>query len=95
MQMKLSKTFFNLLSRYQIGLELSMRGSGFDGVKLLSYKCHKINFKCGGSYIDSPDWIKKATINSKKKCFQYAAMVALNYGEIKWNPERFQILNLL
>ena len=27
--------------------------------------CHIINFKQGGSYIDSPDWIKrkKATIN--------------------------------
>ena len=23
------------------------------------------------------------------KCFQYAATVALNYEEIKWNPERF------
>ena len=22
------------------------------------YKCHKINPDCGGSYIDSPDWIK-------------------------------------
>ena len=28
-------------------------------------KCHKVNFKRGGSYNDSPDWIKKkkATIN--------------------------------
>ena len=34
---------------------------------------------------------KKVTTNLKNKdckCFQYAAMVALNYGEIKWNPER-------
>ena len=22
------------------------------------YKCHKTNPDCGGSYIDSPDWIK-------------------------------------
>ena len=22
------------------------------------------------------------------KCFQYAATVALNYEEIKWNPEK-------
>ena len=40
-----------------------------------------------GSYIDSPDWIKKekVTINPKNtddKCFQYAATVALNYEEI-------------
>ena len=51
------------------------------------------NFKCGGSYIDSPDWInkKKVTMNSKNKddkCFQYAVTVALNYEEINWNPER-------
>ena len=53
------------------------------------YKCHKVNF--GGSYIDSPDWIKKTTINQKNeddKCFQYGAIVALNYEEIQRNPER-------
>ena len=31
----------------------------FDYVNLLYYKCHKINLNCGGSYIDSPDWICK------------------------------------
>ena len=25
------------------------------------YKCHKVHFKSGGSYIDSPDWIKGKT----------------------------------
>ena len=32
-------------------------------------KCHKLNFKPGGSYIDSPDWIKnkKATVNLKNE----------------------------
>ena len=46
-----------------------MRGSDFifDLVQMMYYKCHKIGFKRGGSYIDSPDWIKKkkATINPK------------------------------
>ena len=65
----------------------------FDLVQLLHYKCHKRNFKDGGSYLDSPDWIKKkkVTINPKNtddKCFQYAATSALNYEEIKWNPEK-------
>ena len=64
---ELSESFF---SRYQIGLETSMRRSDFifDSVQLLHYKCHKINFKRGGSYICSPEWIKKkkATINPKK-----------------------------
>ena len=35
----------------------------FDCVHLLYYQCHKINFKRGGSYIDSPDSIK----NKKRK----------------------------
>ena len=57
------------LSRFQSGLETSMRGSDFifDSVQRLYYKCNKINFKCGGSYVDSPDRIKmnKAIINRK------------------------------
>ena len=65
----------------------------FDSVQLLYYECHKTNFKRGASYMDSPEWIKKkkTTINPKNtdnKCFQYAATVALHYGEIKWSPER-------
>ena len=57
------------------------------------YKRHKVDFKRGASYIDSPDWIKKkkATINAKNtdgKCFPYKASVAFNYEKIKWNPER-------
>ena len=44
-------------TRYQTGLEGLMKGSDFvfDCVNLLRYKCHKINLKHGGSYIDSPD----------------------------------------
>ena len=29
------------------------------------YKCHKINPNRGGSYIDSPDWIKNKKSNNK------------------------------
>ena len=47
-----------------------MRGRNltFDSVQLIYYKCHKVNFKRRGSYIDSQDWIKnkKTTINPKK-----------------------------
>ena len=65
----------------------------FDLVQLLYYKCHRINFRHAGSYIESPDWIKdkKATAtptNKDDNWFQYAIAVALNYEEIKWNPER-------
>ena len=51
----------SLLSKYQIGLEISMRGRDFifDLVQILLHKCHKIKFKHGGSYIDSSVWIKK------------------------------------
>ena len=74
----------SLKNRYQNNLE-SVKGSKFvfDYIHLLYCKCHKINPNCGGSYIDSPDWIKnkKVTINSinKKdnKCFQYTVIVAL------------------
>ena len=76
---------------YQNNLE-SMEGSEFVSVyiHLLYYKCHEINPNCGGSYIDSPDWIKnkKATINpinKKNKCFQHAVTVASNHEEIKKN----------
>ena len=61
----------------------------FDCIHLLYYKCHKINSKRGGSYIDSPDWIKNKNssinpINKKdKKCFQYAITVPLNHKEIE------------
>ena len=30
-------------------------------VQLMYYKSHKVHFKSGGSYIDSPDWIKGKT----------------------------------
>ena len=70
-----------------------MRGSNliFNSVQLLYYKCHKTNFERGGSNIDSPHYIKKATANPENeddKCFQYAATVALSYEEIESYPER-------
>ena len=82
--------FESLRSRYHGNLETSMRGSDFifDSVQVMYCKCHKVNFKRGGSYIDSPDWIKKkkTTINPKNtdgKCCQYVVTVALNYEGIK------------
>ena len=49
----------SLKNRYQNKLE-SMKGTDFvlDYVHLLYYKCYKSNPNWGGSYIDSPDWIK-------------------------------------
>ena len=49
----LEKLFNSPKNRYQINLQL-MRGSEFvfDYVQLCSYKCHKINLDCAGSYTD-------------------------------------------
>ena len=51
--------FDSLKNRYQNSFQ-SIRGSEFvfNYVHLLYYKCHKINFNRGGSYIVSPHWIK-------------------------------------
>ena len=53
--------FETFLSRYQDNLERGIEDNEFvfDSVQLLYYKCHKINFRRGGSYIDFPNWIKK------------------------------------
>ena len=86
----------SFLQKYQEGLEESMRGSEFifDSVDSLYYNnLNKVSLSRGGSYIDSPERLKnkKATINPKNnddKCFQYALTVALNYEQIKKNPQR-------
>ena len=87
--------FESLLSTYQTDLERSMKESDFifDSIQMLYYKCHKINFKHGGSYRESPDSTgnKKATINLENKdnrCFQYATTVALNLDKIEKDPQR-------
>ena len=85
----------SLLKRYQERLEESTRGSEFvfDGVNALYYNLNKISLNRGKSYIDPPKWLKnkKTTINPQNKkddkCFQYALTVALNYQNIKNNPE--------
>ena len=55
--------------------------------------CHKISLNPGGSYTDSPKWLKnkKAAVNSKNnddKYFQYAITVALNHKNIVKDPRR-------
>ena len=91
----IKELFGSLKNRYQNSLE-SMKGSefAFNFFQLLYYKCHNISANRGGSYIDSPNWIKNktATINpiikKESKCFEYAVTVALNYEEIKVDLQR-------
>ena len=91
----IEEIFKSFLQIYQEGLEESMRGSEFifDRVDALYYDLNKISLSRGGSYIDSPEWLKKkkAAINPKNnddKCFQYALTVALNYEQIKKDAQR-------
>ena len=66
------------MSSYQGNLQRSMRGSNFifESIQYLfiNVTCKILKVGWGGSYIDSPDWIKKkkATINLKNtddSCF--------------------------
>ena len=82
--------FVSLCSRYQGNVEISIRRTDFifDSLQLVHYKLHNVNFKHGGSYTDSPDWMKmkKGTTSPKNtddKCFQHEATIALNCDEIK------------
>ena len=62
----IEELFKPLPHRYQINLEKLMKVSEFlfHYVHLLCYKCHKINLNHGGSYIDSPEWIKNKKLST-------------------------------
>ena len=65
----IEEVFESFLQKYQEGLEESMRGSEFsyDSVDALYYNLNKVSLSRGGSYIDSPKWLKnkETTINPK------------------------------
>ena len=91
----IKELFQSLLQRYQEHLQEKMRGSDFvfDGVNFLYCDFNKISISRGGSYIDSPKWLKhkNSTINPKSndyKCFQYAVTLALNLDKINKNSQR-------
>ena len=87
--------FESFLQKYEENLQNKTKGSDFefDGVNFLYYDFNKISLNRGGSYTDSPKWLKdkKSTINPKNnddKCFQYAVTLALNLDKIKKDPQR-------
>ena len=91
----IKELFKSLLQRYQENLQEKMKGSdfAFDRVNYLYYNLNKISISKGGSYIDSPKWLKdkKSIINPKNndyKCFQYAVTLALNLDKINKNSQR-------
>ena len=91
----IQELFRSFLQKYEENLQNKMRGSDFefDGVNFLCYDFNKISLNRGGSFIDSPKWLKdkKSTINPKNndhKCFQYAVTLALNLNKINKHPQR-------
>ena len=89
----IKELFISFLQRYQENLQEKMKGSdfAFDGVNYLYYNFNKISISRGGSYIDSPKWLKdkKSTVNQKNygnKCFQYAVTLTLNIDKINDHP---------
>ena len=91
----IKELFKSFLQRYQEHLQEKLKGSdfAFDGVNYLYYNLNKISIRRGGSYIDSPKWLKdkKSTvnqINNDNKSFQYAVTLALNIDKTNDHPER-------
>ena len=91
----IEQLFESLLQKYEENFQNKMRGSNFEfgGINLLYYDFNKTSINRGGSYIDSPKWLKykKSTINPKNnddKCFQYAVTLALNLDNIDNHPGR-------
>ena len=69
--------FESFLQRFEENLQNKMRGLEFefDGTNFFYYDFNKTSIYRGGTYIDSPKWLKnkKSTINPKNnddKCFQ-------------------------
>ena len=89
------KLIMSILQKYQDNLQNKMKGSDFifNGINYLYYDLNRITISKGGSYIESPKWLKdkKCTINQKNndnKCFQYAATLALNINSIDKHHQR-------
>ena len=56
----IEQLFESLLQKYEENLQNKMRGSEFefDGINFLYYDFNKTNINRGGSYTDSPKWLK-------------------------------------
>ena len=90
----IEELFKSFLQKYEENLQNKMRGSDFefDGVNFLYYDFNEISLDRGGSYINSPKWLKDKKsrinpINNDDKCFQYAVTLALNLDKIRKNPQ--------
>ena len=79
--------FESFLQRFEENLQNKMRGSEFefDGINFLYYSFNKTSIYRGGTYIDSPKWLKdkKSTINLQNN----DDTLALNLDNIEKNPQ--------
>ena len=89
------KLIMSILKKYQDNLQNKMKGSDFisNEINYLYYDLNRITISKGGSYIESPKWLKdkKCCINQKNndnKCFQYATTLALNFNNIDKHHQR-------
>ena len=69
----------------------------FDEVLFLDANFHWLNLTRGSSYLPLPDWLaqKKAIINphdNDEECFKWAVIAAMEWSNIKFNPERISNL---
>ena len=87
--------FESFLQRFGENLQNNMRESEFEfnGINFFYYSFNQTSIYRGGTYIDSPKWLKdkKSAINPKNnddKCFQYAVTLALNLDNFGNHPER-------
>ena len=63
----IEQPFESLLQKYEENLQNKMKGSDFefDGGNFLYYDFNKTSINRGGSFIDSPKWLKDKKINYK------------------------------
>ena len=77
----IKELFESFLQKYEENLQNKMTGSDFefDGVNFLCYDFNKISLNRGGSYTDSPKWLKdkKSTINPKNNDHKFFNMLLL------------------
>ena len=91
----------SLLQNYNDNLQEKMKVSDFvfNGINYFYYDFNRVSISKGGSYTDSPKWLKdkKSTVNQKNndnKCFQYATTLVLNFNKIDKNPQRISRIKL-
>ena len=63
------KLFMSILQKCQDNLQNKMKGSDFifNGINYLYYDLNRITVSKGGSYIESPKWLKDKKMCSKPK----------------------------